>query len=192
MDPEGERSGDAAAAVRRIDRTVGELLELSRAEAGLPDDVRAEVPLRTLAENVCETRGERPGITLSVEGDDPRVRLAGEAVGRAVACLVDNALEHARSAVTVRVTATGTGAEVEVRDDGPGVDPAVRPRLFGRFVSTRRARGARASASRWCARWPRRTGAPPTRPGRPGAARASCCACPGARSHAVHTRSTDD
>lgn len=192
VDPEGERSGDAVAAVRRIDRTVGELLELSRAEAGLPDDARAEVPLRTLAENVCETRGERPGITLTVEGDDPRVRVASEAVGRAVGCLVDNALEHARAAVTVRVTAKGSGAEVEVCDDGPGVDPAVRPRLFSRFVSTRRARGGTGIGLALVRAVAEAHGGTADETGVSGGGARFVLRLPGERSHAIHTRSTED
>lgn len=192
IDPAGARSVDAAAAVRRIDRTVGELLELSRAEAGLPDEARAAVALRTLVENVCETRGERPGISLSVEGDDPRVHIAGEAVGRAVACLVDNALEHARSAVTVRVTATREGAEVEVRDDGPGVDPDVRARLFARFVSTRRDRGGTGIGLALVRAVAEAHGGTADETAAPGHGARFTLRLPGARSHAVHTRSTDD
>jgi signal transduction histidine kinase len=192
LDAGGARSADAVAAVRRIDRTVGELLELSRAEAGLPDDVRAEVPLRTLVANVCETRGERPGITLTVTGDDPRVRVAGEAVGRAVACLVDNALEHARSAVTVRVTATRDGAEVEVGDDGPGVDPAVRPRLFARFVSTRRARGGTGIGLALVRAVAEAHGGTAAESAAPGRGARFTLRLPDGRSPEVHTRFTRD
>lgn len=137
----GARTAGAAEAVRRIDRTVGMMLELSRAEATSPDDAREEVPLRTLVENVCATRGERPGVALRIEGDDPTVRAASDALGRAVACLVDNALDYARAEVTVRVESSRDDATLTVSDDGPGIDPAVLPRLFERFVSARRARG---------------------------------------------------
>ncbi|MFO0624764.1 MAG: HAMP domain-containing sensor histidine kinase [Polyangiales bacterium] len=141
---------------------------------------------------MCETRGERPGIALTVEGDAPRVYVAGEAVGRAVACLVDNALEHARGAVTVRVTATRGGAAVEVRDDGPGVDPAVRPRLFERFVSTRRDRGGTGIGLALVRAVAEAHGGDVAETGAAGAGARFTLRLPDARSHGIHTGSTDD
>jgi len=39
--------------------------------------------------------------------------------------------------VTVRARAAGDGVRIEVEDDGPGVDPRVRDRLFEPFVTTK-------------------------------------------------------
>jgi signal transduction histidine kinase len=55
------------------------------------------------------------------------------ALGRALTALVDNAVRHARSTVTVVVEAGRRETAVEVCDDGPGVDPAALPRMFARF-----------------------------------------------------------
>jgi signal transduction histidine kinase len=113
-------------------------------------------------------------------------------VGRAVACLVDNALEHARGAVTVRVTATREGAEVEVRDDGPGVDPAVRARLFARFVSTRRDRGGTGIGLALVRAVAEAHGGTADETAPPGHGARFTLRLPALRSHPVHTRSTDD
>lgn len=57
---------------------------------------------------------------------------------RAVTALVDNAVAHARSSVTITTRRSGTTGVLEVGDDGPGIDAAVLPGLFERFSSTRR------------------------------------------------------
>jgi signal transduction histidine kinase len=48
--------------------------------------------------------------------------------------LVDNACRHARSAVVVSVRRSDGHAELDVADDGPGVPPDQRARVFERFV----------------------------------------------------------
>jgi signal transduction histidine kinase len=51
-----------------------------------------------------------------------------------VANLVDNAVRFARSTVTVVVERVGPWAVLSVEDDGPGVSPGDRERVFERFV----------------------------------------------------------
>jgi signal transduction histidine kinase len=61
------------------------------------------------------------------------------ALRRAVTALVDNALDHARGAVTVQVGPVGHRVQVRVTDDGPGVPPELGDRIFERFASSRPA-----------------------------------------------------
>ena len=52
--------------------------------------------------------------------------------------LLLNALDFAGSRISIRTTRTADGrAEVVVSDDGPGVPPENRQRIFQRFVTTR-------------------------------------------------------
>ncbi|WP_163507155.1 sensor histidine kinase [Fodinicola acaciae] len=75
-------------------------------------------------------------ISLRDESDGPVPVVGGPvALRRAITALVHNGVRHADSSVVVRVSRERTNAVVEVIDDGPGIDPAVLPRLFGRFVS---------------------------------------------------------
>jgi signal transduction histidine kinase len=48
--------------------------------------------------------------------------------------LVDNACRHTRSTVAVSVRRQGNMAALDVVDDGPGVPPHQRARVFERFV----------------------------------------------------------
>jgi signal transduction histidine kinase len=50
--------------------------------------------------------------------------------------LVDNAIRHACSRVTVTVIHRGSYAVAVVADDGAGIDPPVLSRMFERFAST--------------------------------------------------------
>jgi signal transduction histidine kinase len=82
------------------------------------------------------TRAHNRGIALNVattsaivDGDARRLR-------ELIRNLLDNALRHARTSVTLSVT-NGTNAEVVVEDDGPGIPQSERERIFERF-----ARGA--------------------------------------------------
>jgi two-component system OmpR family sensor kinase len=58
------------------------------------------------------------------------------ALRRALTALIDNAIQHARTSVWLSATVADGHVIVEVRDDGPGIDTAIAPRLFDRFAST--------------------------------------------------------
>ena len=123
----------ARAAARDIDRTIGELLAIARAEAGLAEEPRAEVELRTLCERVAAGRGKPVAVT----GEHVTAKIAEPAVTRALAALLDNAEAFARERIAIEVRARDGRAEIAVRDDGPGVPEDLRPRLFARFASRR-------------------------------------------------------
>jgi Signal transduction histidine kinase len=53
---------------------------------------------------------------------------------RLVSNLVSNARRHAESGVAVRVTSADGQAVLAVTDDGAGIEPADRERVFERFV----------------------------------------------------------
>jgi signal transduction histidine kinase len=131
--------GEAVAA--RVREPVG-LVALLRAalaaEPGTGDAAGTGAPWVELA---------APG-EIYVLGEERRLR---QLVGN----LLDNARRHARSAVRLRVFAEGDQAVVEVEDDGPGVDPADRERVFERFFSSRpqgEGSGLGLAIARWVAR----------------------------------------
>ena len=52
-------------------------------------------------------------------------------------CLIDNALAFAESTVEVHVKKDGAHVVLTVSDDGPGVSPDNRDKIFKRFFSAR-------------------------------------------------------
>ncbi|HQR30971.1 MAG TPA: ATP-binding protein [Anaeromyxobacteraceae bacterium] len=139
-------------AVRARDIVEG-LLDLSRP---LPDP-SPRVDLRELCDEVAErVAGALPGegAVIAVEGH-------GEAPGvpsklrQVLVNLVRNATEAAGPGgrVTVRVSAGGATARVEVEDDGPGIGEGAAARLFEPFFTTKaRGTGLGLAVSRAIAR----------------------------------------
>jgi two-component system phosphate regulon sensor histidine kinase PhoR len=99
------------------------------------------------AVNVYRTRAEREGVELAtdVEPELPQVRIDDRAIQLAVINLIDNALKYAPGSKVVSVRARRENGSIVVRveDQGPGVPPEDRERIFERFVrgSTSRVRG---------------------------------------------------
>jgi signal transduction histidine kinase len=98
------------------------LLTLSREEAAAApgDDVR----LDELAHAAGADRVDAESVT--VPGDRA-------ALERTLSNLVENARRHGRGAVTITVRADGDRALLSVEDEGEGVPPADRDRVFERF-----------------------------------------------------------
>ena len=125
--------------LRRLARLASELLDLSRLDADVA--LRDEpVELGELCRAVAaefELRAGEAGVELDVAAPPGPCWGSGDpgAVARAVRILLDNALRHAPAASTIRVVPGyhGERATVTVDDEGPGVLPADRERIFVRF-----------------------------------------------------------
>ncbi len=68
-----------------------------------------------------------------VRGNTPQLE-------RLVTNLLDNAIRHASTAITIGLRETGQHIELTVADDGPGIDPADRQRIFEPFTRLDAAR----------------------------------------------------
>jgi signal transduction histidine kinase len=124
----------------RLAALVDGLLELSRLdERGLVD--RRAVDLDDLA--LTEVARVRAAGRLTVDGTGVGpARVLGDErmLARVVRNLVDNAVRHASSRIAIGVRAVGADAELVVDDDGAGVPPQERERVFDRFVRLDEAR----------------------------------------------------
>jgi two-component system sensor histidine kinase ChvG len=127
----------------RLDGLVSQFLELARAEAGMPNEQRAEVDLAALARGVVSTFEPRlPETTFVVDADEPaEVNGVETRLDSLVRNLVDNAAAFAGEKGEVRVTVMKRDdglVALEVSDTGPGIAEDDLPRVFERFF-TRRA-----------------------------------------------------
>ena len=142
---------------------VGGLLDLSRIQAGeiKPDREALDVEdaVRTVLVRMASVVGPRR-VEVDIERDLPPV--AGDAafVDQCLANLVENVARHTPETATAWIRARPfddggpPGVEIEVEDDGPGVDAEATRHLFERFYRGRASRSgpaAWASGSRSCA-----------------------------------------
>ncbi|PWJ51746.1 two-component system, OmpR family, sensor histidine kinase SenX3 [Quadrisphaera granulorum] len=149
-DPEAVRRFSARMAVeaRRLAVLVHDVVELSRLQDGEPLAAAVRVDVDTVvAEAVdrCSTTAGSRGIGLEI-GPDTGAQVIGDAelLTTAIRNLVDNAIRYSdtgtRVAVGVRVDEAADVVEVSVTDQGIGIGPADRERIFERFYRVDPAR----------------------------------------------------
>jgi len=134
----------------RLDELVTSLLELARAEAGLPNEVRATVDLAALTRGVVDSvREAATEAKVELRLRVPDTALEIEAVSLRVESLLRNLIDNALSFagndgwVEISLTADTVHAVVEVSDSGPGITEEDLPRIFDRFFTSRhQGRGA--------------------------------------------------
>ncbi len=135
-------------------RTFDALLMISRVEAGRAFTAADPVDVREIAGEVAElyepvAEDEGGAFTLVADGPVP-VSGNRELIAQALTNLVDNALKHGRRDdhaphVTLTVARAGGRALLSVADDGPGVEPADRQRIFERFARLEASRSTPGS-----------------------------------------------
>ena len=123
----------------RLSHLVVDLLDLSRIESGQLERVRAPV---AIAAAVVEARASvdepaaRRKVTVAIEvADDLAIRGDASALDQILVNLVDNAVKYTSAGghVWIRARRIGASVRLEVADDGPGVAPHQRERVFERF-----------------------------------------------------------
>ncbi len=150
LSPKGERrmatSMDAASRLQRLVEDVMDVFssELKSLQGGAAGEVRP-VDVRACAQVAADIIGSSAiskGIDLRIEdsvAEDPGMSVMADAsrLERVLFNLLENALRYGPdgSAVTLRVANQDGYCRIEVDDRGPGVDPASKADLFGRFRS---------------------------------------------------------
>lgn len=135
--------------VDRLSALVEDLLLLARADA----DTRHPAATRTtdigvLASEVVAAARRRPCVQIVADREgDCSVQADPDEIRRAFGNLVDNAIRHARTGVLVHVHRAGSDVQVDIIDDGSGIPPSDRSRVFDRFTRLDDARDRDAGGS---------------------------------------------
>jgi signal transduction histidine kinase len=133
----------------RLERIIGDLLDLARLEGGGGTIRRENVPVRALFDRV-HSRHERElterNVTFDAQVDASAQAVFGDPdrLEQALQNLAANALRHTPDGGTLSLSASAAGDKVRlrVRDSGPGIDPAHLPLIFDRFYKADAARKA--------------------------------------------------
>ncbi len=129
--------------LRRFQRMVADLLEMSRADAGSVDVFLEEVNVSELVQRSVETgfghmdrhgNDAPPEVRVEPSVQSWRVGVDKRRFERVMVNLMENADHYGGGAITVGV-GPGDDAQVEVTidDAGPGIDPSERTKIFERF-----------------------------------------------------------
>lgn len=124
----------------RLVRLVDDLLDLSKLTDGAGDLVMVDVATVELVDSAVaavEPLAVASGVAIVVDDgtDGGSIRVDPERFERALVNLVGNAVKYSTSGgtVTIGVRRTIDATEIEVVDEGIGIDPEVIPRLFDPF-----------------------------------------------------------
>ena len=138
--PDGELADVVLAETLRMQRLVEQMLLLTRADEGRAADIRREVDVDDVVRaEASRIRREHLTVDTSAVANG---RVLGDelALGQVVRNLLDNAARHATSRIAVAVRQEAGRVVLTVDDDGAGVPPGERERIFERFVRLDEAR----------------------------------------------------
>jgi signal transduction histidine kinase len=125
---------DQLAEVERMERLVGDLLLLAKADERRLVVRSSPVDLREVVLDEVERAGSRARVRLDTAGvAAATVHGDREELARVVRNLLDNAVRFARARVELSLAERDGHVELSVADDGPGVPAAARERVFERF-----------------------------------------------------------
>lgn len=129
-----EALGDVIGEVERLRRLTQDFLDLARE----PAIVKAPTDLaQTAAEAARGLARTHPSVQIELDVAALEVDADGARLRQVLGNLLANAAEAGARRVAVRTQVQGGFAQVLVEDDGPGVDPALRDRLFDPFATGR-------------------------------------------------------
>ena len=141
IDADRETAAIMIQEVDRLNRVVGQLLELSRPVEIARQPVRID-ELVARSEALIKTRAEKEGIRLQrdVPTPSPEIRLDADRMQQVLLNLFLNALDAMESGGTLNVSATVSGdrhLEIRVADTGHGIAPDRQQQIFDPYFTTK-------------------------------------------------------
>jgi two-component system sensor histidine kinase PilS (NtrC family) len=127
---------------RRIDRIVGEVLQLNRRDRQQPEVVTLVEFMHALVDEIVQAEAMPPNAIVMMIPNDVRVVFDRGHLNQIVWNLVRNAWQHCQKKEgSIRIAARpgymGDAIIWELADDGPGIPAELRPQIFEPFFTTR-------------------------------------------------------
>ena len=145
-------AGDARAHLEKIQAQTSRMQAmiegvLQYARAGRLRSLPETVHLDALIEEVAHLLAPPPSVRISADGPLPTLVTERAPLQQVLLNLVANAITHGGDAVQVTITAEDRGRDIEVAvaDDGPGIPPVMRERVWELFHTG--ATGARGGGT---------------------------------------------
>ena len=123
----------------RLDRFVESIVDLARIEAG---DIRLSRNWSSVEEMIeaalarTEPLMREHQLRILVEKELPVIRVDARAVAEVIYTLIDNATKYAPAGTCITIKAnraSGEMVQISVEDEGPGIQPHLRQRVFEKF-----------------------------------------------------------
>jgi signal transduction histidine kinase len=127
----------------RLERLVGRLLALAKAEAVSPTRQERAMAGAFIAAMAARYHEAHPGLAveLSLPEADLEMAIAPDVLETALKNLWDNSRESGAAKVAVELSRDGDLARIRVSDDGPGLPEGAEARIFTPFFTTRSSQG---------------------------------------------------
>ncbi|MCZ8184047.1 MAG: sensor histidine kinase KdpD [Beijerinckiaceae bacterium] len=134
---------------RRLDRTVQNLLDMTRLGHGALKPNRAAIDLREIIGRVRNDLGRvlnAHSLVIDIAPNLPPLDVDPVLIGQALANVLENATKYAPANSVIRVTARSEGpnATICIADEGPGIPAGDRDRVFDLFYRAAQGDGAPA------------------------------------------------
>jgi signal transduction histidine kinase len=144
MAPEERRQflANADADAARLSMLTARLLELARADLGANDPAE-RADLADVLRRRADAAADGFSVTHDLPSDLPPLALPEAALDAIAGALIDNARQAGAHAIAFAARALPASGVVRItaKDDGPGIAPGDRARVFEPFFTTRRASG---------------------------------------------------
>ena len=132
-DEQDDILGDMTEESDRLIRLVNDLLVLARADAGR-SLVKESVDILPILEETCrQARTLDPEREILLEVEPLTIEGDRDALKQVLLIGLDNALKHSDGPILVKARRNGNKAEVQIRDEGPGIPPETLAHIFDRF-----------------------------------------------------------
>jgi signal transduction histidine kinase len=154
-EPDAETLDLLLTQTKRLSRLVTDILDLSRLDADVVELRPVEVEVETFLDDavaaarlVASSAGKQLAFVVDVTPRTLRMTVDVERLHQVAANLLSNAIRHSPDGGIITITAISSGKwiQLDFKDQGPGIAPEDRERIFERFERGKMARSSAAMA----------------------------------------------